>query len=167
MNRLLDRLAQVPMLGLSFLVMALAGVALRTLTQDVGGALLDFQLTGSAAREVLSAMSTGQREVHAWATLLGDTAYPAAYGAFFGGLIARFGGAWRVWLAAPLLAGVGLDFVENAVQALALIGAVDLLDIKTLVTPAKFALVIAGIAAALIASLIAAIRALVASKEPA
>ena len=119
--------------------------------QAAGKPLLDFLMTGAAANERLAAMSADAKQAHFWGTVLNDTAYPIAYGSLLAGLAFRFG-APKLIYGLPTLSGVMLDLAENTVQALALSDTANLLFLKSIITPLKFAMVAvaAGLALALI-----------------
>jgi hypothetical protein len=137
------------MLAISFGAMVVLAGLLRQ-TGDAIGGLLDLQLTGAAARELLARYTPYQRDVHAHATLLYDGLYPLAYGAFFAGLAIRTGGARARWVAWAMLGGMAADYAENGVQLLAMTGRIDLLGAKSVLTPVKFALVGVAVAASLV-----------------
>ena len=121
--------------------------------QDAAGTpLLDFIMTGPEADYHLSNMTAEQKTAHFWGTVLNDTAYPLAYGSLFAGLAFRFG-APKLAYGLPALSGIILDLAENTVQALALSDTVNLLFLKTVLTPLKFAMVAlaAGLALTLMA----------------
>ncbi|MEL7231227.1 MAG: hypothetical protein AAGJ85_01790 [Pseudomonadota bacterium] len=145
-------LASTPILVLSLLATLGVGASFQTVMAAAGEPLLDFLMSGAAASERLDAMSNEAKTAHFWGTVLNDTAYPLAYGALFAGLAFRFG-SQRILYGLPALTAVVLDLAENTVQALALSGTVDVLWLKSGLTPLKFGMVAlaAGLALILIA----------------
>ena len=119
---------------------------------------MDFEFSGAAAAQVLAAMSPAQKQAHLMMTALIDTPYPLFYGALFAGLTARFASGVGSRLASPMLIGVGLDFIENGAQIAALSGWPEALAIESVVTPAKFKLVLAGMAIVLFVIVVALVR---------
>ena len=141
-------LTRTPTLIALFILQGLIFLGFGPFVNGVGGTFLDTLMTGEESRTVIAAMSSGQRWTHFWVTLLLDTLYPIAYGAFFVGMALRFFGKLRYLAAVPAFAGAIVDLAENVVQALALSGAVDLLDAKDWLTPLKFGLfAVAGVIA--------------------
>lgn len=133
----MSRLAETPILIATGLAMLLIGASFGLVQPALGGTLLDMVITPEAAAALLASMSPAEKTVHLWTTLLLDTAYPLAYGAFFIGLIWRLGGRRLAFLP---YAGMVADFLENSAQAAALAGWPDLLGAKIVLTPVKFAL---------------------------
>ena len=141
-------LTRTPTLCALFILQALIFLGFGPFVDGVGGSYLDTVMTGEESRTVIAAMSSGQRWTHFWVTLLVDTAYPFAYGAFFAGMALKFFGRFRVLAALPAFAAVIVDLTENMVQLLALSGAADVLDAKDWLTPLKFGLFgVAGVIA--------------------
>lgn len=149
MSSQLPGLARTSILAISFAAMIILAALLRQTGEAIGG-LLDMQMTGAAARDLMARYTPYQRDVHAHATLLYDGLYPLAYGAFFAGLAIRLGGRSARWVAWTMLGGMIADFAENSIQLLALGGRADLLGAKTVITPLKFALTGTAILAALV-----------------
>lgn len=142
-------LSRTPVLIALTLVTLAIMVSFRPVQAIAGEPLLDFLMTGAAAKERLAEMSARARTAHFWGTVLNDTAYPLAYGSLFAGLAFRFGRG-RLVYGVPALSAVILDLAENTVQALALSGSADLLALKTILTPLKFAMVAAAAGLALV-----------------
>lgn len=138
MSAILDRLSQTKAIILSFTATIFIGFGFGVFGEQAGGVLLDELMSADAARAVIAGMTEAQRSVHFWMTVLLDTAYPIAYGAFAIGLLARLGQNWRRWTIAPAVAAVIADFLENTVQALALVGSDAFLMAKDVLTPIKF-----------------------------
>lgn len=138
MAALLDRLSSTPGIVLSGVAMIFTGFGFGVLTPMVGGVLLDQLMTGSAAAELITTLTPAQIDTHFWTTVLLDSAYPIAYGAFAIGLLARLGRQWRRWTIVPAVVAVVTDFIENTVQAMALAGNDALLVAKDVLTPLKF-----------------------------
>lgn len=159
MSALLRWLTSVPAIIASFVLMVLIGLSFAPVQALIDGPLLDMIATGEAARVRLEEMSAVQKTAHFWASVLNDTAYPIAYGAFFAGLAGRFAPArFRGWAMLPALAAAVVDLFENTVQALALSGSADLLDLKNVLTPLKFGFLVLAALLALSLSLLALIR---------
>lgn len=138
MTALLDRLAKTPVIVLSGIAMLFVGFGFGVLGPMVGGVLLDELPTAAAAATRIAELTPEQRDMHFWTTVLLDSAYPLAYGAFAIGLLARLGREWRHWTVIPAAVAVVADFLENTVQAMALAGNDTLLFAKDVLTPAKF-----------------------------
>lgn len=156
MSTLLRWLTSVPAIIASFVLMVLIGLSFAPVQALIDGKLLDMIATGDAARVRLEEMSAVQKAAHFWATILNDTAYPIAYGAFFAGLAGRFVPArFRELAMLPALATAIVDLCENTVQALALSGSADLLGLKDVLTPLKFGLFVFSALLALGLSLLA------------
>lgn len=140
---MMQQKAQVLSATPSLVVSLIAMVVLMQMLQQTGtalGGMLDLQLTGDAARALLMRLTPSQREVHGFATAIYDSLYPLAYGAFFIGLALRVGGRMAGWVVPVMLAGMAADYVENAIQLMALWSGPDLLGTKSVITPLKFAL---------------------------
>ena len=141
MNALLNFLARPAVITFSLVAFLLVGFSFVPVEAWIGGLPLDMMLDGKAAAARLSEMTAEQKRAHIWMSILNDTAYPLAYGAFFAGLIARFSpSSWLPWTALPALMLVLVDFSENAVHIAALTGHTSLLMAKTILTPLKFGL---------------------------
>lgn len=138
MSELLDRLSLTSVILCSFVAMLLTGWGFGVFSDRVGGVYLDELLSADAARALIAGMSAAQRSAHFWITVLLDTLYPIVYGAFAVGLLSRLSRNWRRWAVLPALAAVVADYLENTVQALALVGFESLLRSKDLLTPIKF-----------------------------
>jgi hypothetical protein len=134
-------LIRVPVIIVSFVAMILVGLSFMPVMQSIDGPLLDTLLSGEAARARLAEMTIEQRYIHFLGTVVNDTLYPFAYGSFFAGLAGRFAPEkLRGWVMLPALSAAVIDLVENTVQALALYGSIDLLNLKDVLTPAKYGL---------------------------
>ena len=133
-------LTRTPTLIAMFILQALIFLAFGPFVESVGGTFLDTVMTGAESRTVIAAMSEGQRWTHFWVTVVLDTLYPLAYGAFFVGVAVKSFGKFGRIAALPAFAASIVDMTENTVQALALSGAADVLDVKDWLTPLKFGL---------------------------
>ncbi|KCZ88373.1 hypothetical protein [Hyphomonas johnsonii] len=158
MNRLLDFISRTPVLIGSFILMIVVAAGFVWARGFMDGTFLDLEMSGPAAMQRLSEMTPDQRNVQFWTTLVLDTLFPLAYGGFFGGLAARFGGSRRLLATLPMLLGVGFDFAENITQVLAVKGFDSLLAAKTFLTPVKFGLVDIGIVIGIVLALMALVR---------
>ncbi len=142
MKWMMGSLVRTPVLIITGILTLLVGASFAPVQAAMDGPLLDMAFTGEAARERLSGLSAEQRYLHFLGTVINDTLFPLAYGAFFAGLAGRFAPQqWRVWVMLPALLAVIADLAENTTQALALYGAADLLTLKSILTPLKFGLV--------------------------
>ena len=141
-------LTRTPTLFALFILQALIFLGFGPFVEGVGGTFLDTVMTGEESRAVIAHMSSGQRWTHFGVTVLLDTIYPIAYGAFFVAMAVRFFGKFGKLFALPAFAAAVVDLTENTVQALALSGAADVLDAKDWLTPLKFGLfALAGVIA--------------------
>ncbi|MEZ5953166.1 MAG: hypothetical protein R3C13_02570 [Hyphomonas sp.] len=143
-------LTRTPTLIALFILQALIFLGFGPFADGVGGTFLDTLMNGEESRAAMAAMSDSQRWTHFWVTVLLDTLFPIAYGAFFVGMALRFFGKLGKLAALPAFAAAIVDLTENTVQALALSGAADVLDAKDWLTPLKFGLFgLAGVIAVL------------------
>jgi len=102
------------------------------------GPILDTLLTGNDARSRLAEMTVSEINRHLIGTLTIDMLFPVAYGIFFAGLLFRLVSSWRISLEILPLIGALFDIMENMVQAIAMVGVVDLLNAKIFLTVPKF-----------------------------
>ncbi|HFB54388.1 MAG TPA: hypothetical protein ENJ46_00570 [Hellea balneolensis] len=138
MQNLLDFLSQKKILLLCFMAMLLIGYGFNFTEPLIGGELLDMQMNAADAQARLAEMSSYQRKMHLLTTLILDSLYPLAYGGLLAGIVGRFAhNRQRLW-AAPAVFTVFIDFCENGVQSLALMGHENLLGLKGILTPLKF-----------------------------
>ena len=119
--------------------------------------VIDELINAEAIREHVSDMSAEQRRAHIGATLTLDIIYPFVYAGLFAGLTLKAWPDWR-YLAAPILLCIPVDLIEGMTQVMILNGHFDWIDLKTLVTPIKLVLFIAGSLVAIAALLCLAIR---------
>ncbi len=101
---------------------------------------LDTLIAPEEVRTALSTMTSGQKEVHIWASWLLDLPYPLFYWGLFGGLIVRglpSKAGMLIWIPRAAFAS---DILENTIQTFMLVGTDGLVDIKTAVTLLKFGL---------------------------
>ncbi len=143
------------------LAVTFASTLVMTVLFGVVMLVWDFELIDEMYRaDVIAAhvraMSAEQRTVHAWMTATLDVAYPLAYGAFFLGAALRFFD--HRWLALPALLVVPVDLAEGVTQVLLLNGNMNVLGLKTILTPLKFAFYLPALAIALVGLICAAIR---------
>lgn len=126
-----------------FLIFLLAiaivvGMAFGLFAEKIGGTLLDM-LSDPAANEArLATMSASQRSAHLWVTLTLDIVYPFAYGGGLANLAARFAPRNKLLAAAPGLALILVDLIENLLIVLMLQGDIQVIAVKSLVTQAKW-----------------------------
>ena len=139
--------------------MVVIGMSFGPVQDVIDGPLLDMLLTGDAAKTRLAEMSAVQKTAHFWGTVINDTAYPLAYGAFFAGVAGRFAPErFRLWAMLPAALTILIDLAENTVQALALTGQADLLALKSVLSPLKFGFFALSAVLALALSLVALVR---------
>ena len=120
--------------------------------------ILDEMSDPDEIRARLAAMSPAQKTSHWWMTLLLDYAYPLAYGSFFAGLSLRFFGKVGLLLAIQAFISITADMIENTLQLFILTGHLELIEIKSVVTPIKLVTFLSAALIALIALIIAAVR---------
>ena len=137
MTRLLAFLSKTPVLFGFFVATIVILISFSPLRQSLDGPLLDQIFSGDAAKARLAEFSAEQKLAHFWVTVINDTLFPLAYGGLLMGLAARFGGRYGTLAAIPALLTIVFDLAENTVQALALSGTLDLLGLKSFLTPAK------------------------------
>lgn len=104
-------------------------------------------------------LSDTQRQVHSIMTATLDVAYPLIYGPFQAGMALRYLGVWGKPIALLSLFCVPVDLIEGFSQVMLLNGSIDYIDLKTLVTPIKLGLFLPGFTFAIIALVIALMRA--------
>ncbi len=138
MSRLLDFLSNTKTIVACFILLIAIGTSFSFAPHLVGGALLDVQMNAADASSRLAEMSGAQKTNHIWITLLLDSLYPLAYGGFLAGLAARFAKPWRRISVVPAFVTIIADFIENAVQLVALTGSAHVLYFKNFITPIKF-----------------------------
>ena len=114
--------------------------------QGYGFVIIDEMWQPATVAAHVEAMSDTQRRAHAWLTGTADVAYPFAYAALLGGLAVR---AFpdHEWLAFPILLCVPVDLIEALSQVMILTGA-DMdpwLAVKSIATPIKLVLFVAGV----------------------
>lgn len=137
---LLGWLARTPVLIGFFIAALLIGASFYFVLEAIDGDLLDMIWSGEGAISRLIEMTDRQREVHLLGTVTLDVLYPIAYGGLLVGLLCRLAWNWRWALILVPIATVLCDFSENTVQAMALNGHTqDILLVKDIVTPIKFA----------------------------
>ena len=110
---------------------------------------IDAVSSPQQARAIVSEMTAEQRAAHAWITGTVDAAYPLAYGCLFAGVALRFFPVAGIYLALLPLAAIPVDLLEGVIQILALTATADVLGLKAVVTPLKFALFLCGFVTAL------------------
>lgn len=141
----IKRLSETRVLWLSFSATILITVAFQVLVRQFDLVLLDTLSDPDEIRSAIAAMTEKQRELHAFLTATLDVAYPAAYGAFFIGSAYKYFPAWGFVLAVPAMVCIPVDLAEGVVQVFALVGNIDWLSAKAILTPLKNSLVLTGI----------------------
>ncbi len=136
----------------AFVLMTLGFAAIMAIWDFV---LIDEMSDPAVIRAHLAEMTATQKSVHMWTTATLDVLYPLAYGSLFAGMALRFFGQWGWWIALPSFLVIPVDLTEGAVQVMALAGNLDVLWMKAYVTPLKLVLFLFGVAATLVATVIA------------
>jgi hypothetical protein len=164
MQKLLDFLSQNKILLLCFVAMLMIGYGFSFTEPLIGGELLDMQMNAADAHTRLAELSSYQRKMHLLTTLILDSLYPLAYGGFLAGIAGRFARSrQRLW-AAPAMFTVFIDFCENGVQSLALMGHDNMLGLKDILTPLKFGGFALAALIAIVLSIAAAYRKIMSKK---
>lgn len=117
-------------------------IGFQLATPLAGGTLLDTSSALADSEGILQLMSAEQKRAHLWITALLDVPFPFVYGGLLAGLCLRHGGKYALWLATPAFLVIPVDLIENAIQAIALLGNESLLGAKEVLTPAKYMLVV-------------------------
>ncbi|WP_139792228.1 hypothetical protein [Henriciella litoralis] len=158
MTRMMTFLSRTPVI-LGLLVAAVVILlSFSPLRQSLDGPLLDQIFSGDAAKARLAEFSAEQRRAHFWVTVINDTLFPLAYGGLLMGLAVRFGGRYGKLAAIPALLTIVFDLAENTVQALALSGTINLLGLKSFLTPAKMGFLLIAFLVALVFLIAAGFR---------
>ena len=105
-------------------------LAFGALAPMVGGQFLDMVSKPEDTRAVFDAMTSSERTVHFWITVLLDTAFPLSFGLFFAGMAWRFFGKLGPFAAIPGFVVLIVDLTENTLQAITLSGAAYVLEPK-------------------------------------
>ena len=140
----LNIISKTPSLVFLFILQLILGASFYIVQNNVGGALLDLEMSGENARKILSHMNEVQIHYHLLATATLDMIYPFAYSGFFAGFSWRmtnflgFNIKWRALLIVPTLCALLADLCENTVQLIALNGNASYLNLKDIVTPLKY-----------------------------
>lgn len=137
---MLEQLKKPLVLWILFAVTLLLTYCFTLVRDHWGLTLLDSITSPDDARGLINSFSPEQITAHVWTTAVVDVAYPLAYGLFFAGSACCFFGRFGTYLAIPAFLVIPIDLVEGLVQVLGLLGTVDLLDWKAILTPAKFVL---------------------------
>jgi len=143
---MLNQLKKPLILWILFVATLLLTYCFILIRDHWGLTLLDSITSPGDARGLINSFTPEQITAHVWTTAIVDLAYPLAYGLFFAGSALCFFGRFGVYLAIPAFLVIPVDLVEGVVQVLGLLGTVDLLDWKAILTPAKFVLFFAGMA---------------------
>ena len=133
-------------------------VVFGVLAPMVGGQFLDKVSKPEDTRAVFDAMTSSERTVHFWITVLLDTAFPLSFGLFFAGMAWRFFGKLGPYAAIPGFVVLIVDLTENTLQAITLSGAAYVLEPKEWVSPLKMNLFYLAALIALVAAGIALYR---------
>ena len=159
MSALIRLLTTLPAIIVSFIFMIVIAMSFAPVRDVIDGQLLDMIMTGEAAKARLAELNAVQRTAHFWGTVINDTAFPLAYGAFFAGVAGRFAPARFQRLAMlPAALTILTDLAENTVQAIALTGEPGLLALKNVLSPLKFGLLALSAGLALVLALAALVR---------
>ncbi len=120
----------------SFIIFMLLNLGFFFWMPHVGGVILD-ESWGEGLQRIYDSMTPDQRRSHGWMTLILDMPYPLAYGVWYAGLALKAFPKLGWWIALPALLTIPIDLTENTTQVLALLGEMDILALKNIVTPLK------------------------------
>ena len=151
-------ITRTPILWTLFVLTVVIFVVFGVLAPMVGGQLLDMVTKREDTRAVFDAMTSSERTVHFWITVLLDTAFPLSFGLFFAGMAWRFFGKLGPYAAIPGFVVLIVDLTENTLQAITLSGAAYVLEPKEWVSPLKMNLFYLAALIALVAAAIALYR---------
>ncbi len=130
-------ITRTPVLWTLFVLTVVIFVVFGALAPMVGGQFLDMVSKPEDTRAVFDAMTSSERTVHFWITVLLDTAFPLSFGLFFAGMAWRFFGKLGPFAAIPGFVVLIVDLTENTLQAITLSGAAYVLEPKEWVSPLK------------------------------
>jgi hypothetical protein len=130
-------ITRTPVLWTLFVLTVVIFVVFGALAPMVGGQFLDMVSKPEDTRAVFDAMTSTERTVHFWSTVLLDTAFPLSFGLFFAGMAWRFFGKLGPFAAIPGFVVLIVDLTENTLQAITLSGAAYVLEPKEWVSPLK------------------------------
>ncbi len=151
-------ITRTPVLWTLFVLTVVIFVVFGALAPMVGGQFLDMVSKPEDTRAVFDAMTSSERTVHFWITVLLDTAFPLSFGLFFAGMAWRFFGKLGPFAAIPGFVVLIVDLTENTLQAITLSGAAYVLEPKEWVTPLKTNLFLLAALIAFVAAGIALYR---------
>ena len=151
-------ITRTPILWTLFVLTVVIFVVFGVLAPMVGGQFLDMVSKPEDTRAVFDAMTSSERTVHFWITVLLDTAFPLSFGLFFAGMAWRFFGKLGPFAAIPGFVVLIVDLTENTLQAITLSGAAYVLEPKEWVSPLKMNLFYLAALIALVAAGIALYR---------
>lgn len=141
----LDLLKNKTLLWTLFAITLLITISFAIVMQVWGFMLIDEMFKADQIADHIAAMSEKQKQVHIWTTATLDVLYPLAYGSLFAGIALKAFGRAGIWLALPSLLCIPVDLSEGYAQVMLLAGNHEFMNLKTAVTPIKFALFIAGL----------------------
>tara|TARA_R110002072_G_scaffold56097_12_gene145618 strand:- start:7090 stop:7575 length:486 start_codon:yes stop_codon:yes gene_type:complete len=147
---MIEQLKRPLVLWVLFVLTLLLTYSFSLIREQWGLTLLDSITSPSDSRGLIGSFTQEQIMVHVWTTAVVDVAYPLAYGLFFAGTALCFFGRFGLYLALPAFTVIPVDLIEGVVQVLGLLGTVDLLDWKAILTPAKFILFFAAMGIAML-----------------
>ncbi|MEX1201092.1 MAG: hypothetical protein WEB02_09925 [Methylophaga sp.] len=122
----------------------------RLVANHWGFTFIDSMSSPEELRNVIAGMSAEQKMSHVWATSTLDVAFPISAGLLFAGAALCFFPKYGIYLAIPGFLAIPTDLFEGVIQILALTNTADLLDLKAIVTPLKAALLLSGLAIAIV-----------------
>lgn len=141
----------------SFIIFMLLNLGFFFWIPHVGGVILD-ESWGEGMQRIYNSMTPDQRRAHGWMTLILDMPYPLAYGVWYAGLVLKAFPKLGWWIALPALVTIPIDLTENTTQVLALLGGMDVLSLKNIVTPLKLVFFISASLIALAALVLLVMR---------
>ena len=142
---MITNLTKTSTLWISFILGVLLTILFQVIAAQYNLVLLDGISDPQTAREIIATMTAQQRSVHVWVTSTLDVAYPITYGIFFAGTALKLYPANGKYLAWPALICVPIDLLEGVIQVFALTAAVDWIQMKAILTPLKFLLVLTAL----------------------
>lgn len=107
--------------------------------------IIDEMYVADAILAHVADMTATQRSVHIWLTATVDVIYPFCYGSFFIGVALKAYERAGIWLALPSLLVIPVDLFEGFTQVMLLSGHEAWVGAKSIATPTKLVLFLAGI----------------------
>lgn len=141
---MLEKLATKQGLMLSASATVVLTIIIQVVAYNYQVPLLDMLVERQDVITSLNGMTNSQKAIHIGITTSLDVVYPLAFTAFFIGSVKYCVPLQYKRFALPLLLIVPIDWIEGIVQVMLLTSNMDVIAIKTLLTPVKFLLIIFG-----------------------